>query len=56
MPAVSGKQYRFMAGLAGGMTPNNKNAPSASVAKDFVDKTPAKLRSKFSKKPRKLKL
>lgn len=56
MPAVSGSQYRLMAGLAGNMHPNTKNAPSKSVAKDFVNATPAKLRSKWSKKPKKLKV
>lgn len=49
MPAKSGKQYRLMAAVAhggfkstGGLTPE--------VAKEFVDKTPPRMRSKWSKK------
>jgi hypothetical protein len=45
-----------MAGLAHGMKPSSKNAPSKEVAEEMVEKTPAKLRSNFSKKPKKLKL
>lgn len=56
MPAKSPKQYRLMAGLAGGMTPNSDNAPSKAVAKEFVSATPSKLRSKWSKKSKKIRL
>lgn len=56
MPATSAKQYRLMAGLAHGMEAYSKDAPSKSVAKDFVDKTSPKLRSKWSKKPKKLRM
>jgi len=54
MPAKSAAQYKFMAGIAHGMKSYKKNAPSAAVAEDFVHKTPAKLRTKFSKGPKKL--
>lgn len=50
MPAKSAKQYRFMAGMAHGMKPNKGIGPSEAVAKEFVDKTPAKKRSMFMKK------
>lgn len=50
MPARSASQYRFMAGIANGMKPNSGVGPSKKVAKDFVDKTPAKKRSMFMKK------
>jgi hypothetical protein len=56
MPAVSGKQYRFMAGIAHGMKPrsgaskSNKGlGPSPAVARDFVMKTPPEKRSQFAK-------
>jgi hypothetical protein len=50
MPAESGPQYRLMAGIANGMKPRGKNAPSVSVAKDFVDATPSSKRSEWAKK------
>jgi len=56
MPAKSAAQYRLMAGIAHGMKPYSKNAPSASVAKEFVDKTPAKMRSSFSKGKKKMRI
>jgi hypothetical protein len=55
MPAVSGKQYRFMAGIAHGMKPMGGKGPSEEVAEDFVKKTPADKRSAFSKALRKKK-
>ena len=36
MPDVSQSQRRLMAGIAHGMKPRNKNAPSVAVAKDFL--------------------
>ena len=53
MPAVSGKQYRFMAGIAHGMKPRGGVGPSPEVAEEFVHKTSAKKRSMFMKKKRK---
>lgn len=50
MPAVSGKQYRFMAGIAHGMKPRKGIGPSPEVAEEFVHKTAAKKRSLWSKK------
>ena len=50
MPATSGKQYRFMAGIAHGMTPLKGSGPSPAVAEDFVHKTPSKKRKAWSKK------
>lgn len=50
MPAKSGKQYRFMAGVAHGMKPKGGIGPSEEVAEEFVKKTPAKKRSMFMKK------
>lgn len=35
MPSVSGKQHRFMEGIAHGMKPKGKG-PSVAVAKEFV--------------------
>lgn len=35
MPSTSPKQARFMAGIAHGMKPRGKNAPSVAVAKEF---------------------
>ena len=49
MPAKSGKQFRFMEGIAHGMKPlKSAGGPSAAVAKEFVDKTPETKRKKFS--------
>lgn len=50
MPAKSGKQYRFMAGIAHGMKPHKGIGPSPEVAEEFVKKTPMKKRSIFMKK------
>ncbi len=52
MPAVSGKQYRFMAMIAHGGKSNKKRGagPSPEVAEEFVHKTPKKKRSFFMKK------
>lgn len=50
MPAVSSKQYRFMAGIAHGMKPRKGIGPSSEVAEEFVHKTPAKKRSMFMKR------
>jgi len=50
MPAVSGKQYRFMAMIAHGGKPYKGVGPSPEVAEEFVHKTPAKKRSLFSRK------
>jgi hypothetical protein len=49
MPAKSGKQYRFMAGIAHGMKPRGGVGPSKEVAEEFVHKTSPKKRSLFSK-------
>ena len=50
MPAVSSKQYKFMAGIAHGMKPRRGIGPSQAVAEEMVHKTPAKKRSLFMKK------
>ena len=50
MPAVSGKQYRFMQGIAHGMKPNKGYGPSPEVAKEFVTKTSSAKRKQFAKK------
>jgi hypothetical protein len=53
MPATSGKQYRFMAGIAHGMKPKTKSAgPSPELAEEFVKKTPVAKRKMWSKKGR----
>lgn len=36
MPATSKAQFRFMKGIAGGMKPRKKGAPSRTQAKEFV--------------------
>lgn len=52
MPAVSGKQYRFMQMMA--HNPSAKQTkgpgPSPSVAEEFVKKTAASKRKQFAKK------
>jgi len=55
MPAVSGRQYRFMAGKAHGMKSFKGKGvgPSEEVAEEIVKKTPAKKRSLFMKKKKK---
>lgn len=55
MPAVSSKQYKFMAGIAHGMKPNKGVGPSQEVAKEFVDKTSPAKRSMFMKKKKGMK-
>jgi len=50
MPAVSGKQFRFMAMIAHGGKSNKGIGPSREVAEEFVHKTPKKKRSMFMKK------
>ena len=51
MPAKTGKEYRFMAGIAHGMKPSTgKAGPSPAVAEEIVHKTPPKLRSQFMKR------
>jgi hypothetical protein len=52
MPAVSGKQYRFMAMIAhGGKSNKSKGVgPSPEVAEEFVHKTSPKKRSFFMRK------
>lgn len=52
MPAKTGKQYRFMAMIAHNKekTKSDSIGPSKEVAKEMVDKTPAKKRSLFMKK------
>lgn len=51
MPAVSPKQYRFMAMIAhGGKSNKGGIGPSPDVAEEFVKKTPKKKRSFFMKK------
>lgn len=47
-PTVSGKQYRFMSGIAHGMKPRGGKGPSKAVAEEFVHATPAKKRSEWS--------
>ena len=53
MSAKSAAQYKLMAGIAHGMKPKHGIGPSPEVAKEFVDKTPAKKRSLFMKKKKK---
>jgi hypothetical protein len=53
MPAVSGKQYRFMAMIAHGGKSNKGVGPSPEVAEEFVHKTSPKKRSMFMKKKKK---
>lgn len=52
MPAKTGRQFRFMAGIAHGMKSNKGKGigPSPEVAEEFVKKTPKKKRSMFMKK------
>lgn len=49
MPAKSGKQYRFMQMIAHGGKASGMGGPPEAVAKEFVDKTPHKMRMKFAK-------
>lgn len=50
MPASSGKQYRFMAGIAHGMKNSKGIGPSKEVAEEMVKKTKPAKRSMFMKK------
>ena len=49
MPAVSGKQYRFMAMMAHNPEKARAKGVPSSVAREFVEKTPASKRSSFMK-------
>jgi hypothetical protein len=49
MPAKSPRQYRLMAAIASGEKPRNGIGPSVDVAKEFVRKTPPKLRKLWGK-------
>lgn len=49
MPAVSGKQYRFMQAVAHGASTKKGIGPSEAVAREFVKKTPVKKRKEWSK-------
>jgi hypothetical protein len=53
MPAKSAKQYKLMAGVMAGSI-KGSGVPS-STAREFVEKTPAKKRSLFSKHMKKFK-
>jgi len=51
MPVKSAKQYRFMQMMAHNPSKARTNAgPSPEVAREFIEKTPAKKRKEFSKK------
>lgn len=51
MPKISsGKQYRFIAGIAHGMKPNEGIGPSPEQAEKMIHETPAKKRSQFMRK------
>lgn len=52
MPAVSGKQYRLMAGIKAG-TIKATGGLSPAKAGEFVSATPPKMRSKWARKPKK---
>jgi hypothetical protein len=49
MPIKSAKQYRLMAGIAHGMKDRKGIGPSKKVAREMVEKTPSKMRSRFMK-------
>lgn len=49
MPATSGKQYRFMQGIAHGNIPATGGLSKAK-AEEFVTATPKSMRIKWSKK------
>ena len=48
MPAKSRAQYRLMQAILHGH-PKGKRLPSKKVAREFVEKTPSKKRSEWSK-------
>ena len=50
MPAKSGKQFRFMAGMAHGMKSRKSTGPSPEVAEEFVEKTPTAKRKLWMRK------
>lgn len=50
MPAVSGKQYRFMEMIAHSNRPLKGLGLSKEVAEEFIHKTPKKKRKLWSKK------
>ena len=52
MPANSGKQYRFMAGIASGNI-QATGGLTQSKAREFVTSTPPRMRSKWTKKKKK---
>lgn len=45
MPSVSGKQHRFMEGIAHGMKPTKGQGPSKAVAQEFVAADKGKMES-----------
>lgn len=51
-PAVSGPQYRFAQAVAHG-TARTRTSMTKKVARELIEKTPAKLRSQFERKNRK---
>ena len=53
MPAVSGKQYRFMSMIAHGGKPSKGVGPSPEVAEEFIHKTSPEKRSLWSRKKKK---
>jgi len=53
MPAKSGRQYRFFQMVAHNPQRARELGISQSVGKEFVDKTPASDRSRWSKKKKK---
>lgn len=50
MPAKSAKQYKFMQAVAHGGSDKFDGGPSKKVAKEFIDETPKKDRSRFMKR------
>jgi len=50
MPAQSGKQYRWLQGIAHGSI--NGGSMTPSKASEWIDATPPAQRSAFSKKPK----
>ena len=52
MAAVTGPQYRLMAGAAHNPAMARRTGISQEMAKEFVEKTPAAKRSKWSHKPK----
>lgn len=45
MPSVSGKQHRYMEGIAHGMKPTKGKGPSKAVAQEFVAADKGKMES-----------